>query len=98
VIGSRPAAIAAAQQPTRAGHALTVFERDDAPGGLLRRGIPEFKLEKRRFLCLVSKTRSRNQPKIWITIRYRRRRDTNRDPARTRSSSQAAGHGPCVET
>jgi hypothetical protein len=49
VIGSGPAALAAAQQLTRAGHAVTVFERDDAPGGLLRYGIPEFKLEKLRF-------------------------------------------------
>src|SRR6266699_290335 len=41
------AALAAAQQLTRAGHAVTVYERADAPGGLLRYGIPEFKLEKR---------------------------------------------------
>ena len=47
VIGSGPAGLAAAQQLTRACHAVTVFERDDAPGGLLRYGIPEFKLEKR---------------------------------------------------
>jgi len=47
VVGSGPAGLAAAQQLTRAGHAVTVFERDEAPGGLLRFGIPEFKMEKR---------------------------------------------------
>jgi glutamate synthase (NADPH) small chain len=46
VVGSGPAGLAAAQQLTRAGHAVTVFERDDLPGGLLRYGIPEFKMEK----------------------------------------------------
>ncbi|WP_115727347.1 glutamate synthase subunit beta [Actinomyces culturomici] len=46
VIGSGPAGLAAAQQLTRAGHTVAVFERDDAPGGLLRYGIPQFKLEK----------------------------------------------------
>ncbi len=47
VVGSGPAGLAAAQQLTRAGHAVTVYERDEAPGGLLRFGIPEFKMEKR---------------------------------------------------
>ena len=46
VVGSGPAGLAAAQQLTRAGHEVTVFERDDAIGGLLRYGIPEFKMEK----------------------------------------------------
>jgi glutamate synthase (NADPH/NADH) small chain len=46
VIGSGPGGLAAAQQLTRAGHEVTVFERDDRLGGLLRYGIPEFKMEK----------------------------------------------------
>lgn len=46
VVGSGPAGLAAAQQLTRAGHTVAVFERDEEPGGLLRFGIPSFKLEK----------------------------------------------------
>ena len=46
VIGSGPAGLAAAAQLNNAGHSVTVFERDDEPGGLLRYGIPDFKLEK----------------------------------------------------
>ncbi len=46
VVGSGPAGLAAAQQLTRAGHDVTVYERADRPGGLLRYGIPEFKMEK----------------------------------------------------
>jgi glutamate synthase (NADPH/NADH) small chain len=48
VVGSGPAGLAAAQQLTRAGHDVTVFERADRIGGLLRYGIPEFKMEKRQ--------------------------------------------------
>jgi glutamate synthase (NADPH/NADH) small chain len=47
IVGSGPAGLAAADQLNRAGHAVTVFERADRIGGLLRYGIPEFKLEKR---------------------------------------------------
>ncbi len=46
VIGSGPAGLAAAAQLNKVGHEVTVFERDDAPGGLLRYGIPDFKLQK----------------------------------------------------
>lgn len=46
VVGSGPAGLAAAAQLSKAGHNVTVFERDDRPGGLLRYGIPDFKLEK----------------------------------------------------
>ena len=46
VIGSGPAGLAAADQLNQAGHEVTVFEKDAKPGGLLRYGIPDFKLEK----------------------------------------------------
>jgi glutamate synthase (NADPH/NADH) small chain len=46
VVGAGPAGLAAAAQLNRAGHAVTVYERDEAPGGLLRFGVPDFKLEK----------------------------------------------------
>src|SRR6201990_456106 len=46
VVGSGPAGLAAAAQLSKAGHKVTVYERDDQPGGLLRYGIPDFKMEK----------------------------------------------------
>jgi len=58
IVGSGPAGLAAAQQLNRAGHSVIVFERADRIGGLLRYGIPEFKMEKRhldRRLALMEK-------------------------------------------
>ena len=46
MVGSGPAGLACAQQLNRAGHSVTVYERDEKPGGLLRYGIPDFKLDK----------------------------------------------------
>ncbi len=54
VVGSGPAGLAAAQQLTRAGHTVAVYERDDAIGGLLRYGVPEFKMEKRHIDARVA--------------------------------------------
>jgi len=47
IVGSGPAGLAAAQQLARAGHSVVVFEKDERAGGLLRYGVPDFKLEKR---------------------------------------------------
>lgn len=58
VVGSGPAGLAAAQELARRGHEVTVFERDAEPGGLLRWGIPDFKLEKWRVARRVEQMRS----------------------------------------
>lgn len=54
VVGSGPAGLAAAQQLTRAGHTVAVYERDDRIGGLLRYGIPDFKMEKQHIERRIS--------------------------------------------
>ena len=83
VVGSGPAGLAAAQQLTRAGHTVVVFERDDRIGGLLRYGVPDFKLEKvhidRRLVQMEAEgTRFRTGVEIGVDITFaelRRRYD-----------------------
>ncbi|WP_320772767.1 glutamate synthase subunit beta [Streptomyces sp. CRN 30] len=58
VIGSGPTGLAAAQQLTRAGHTVAVYERDDRIGGLMRYGIPEFKMEKHHLERRIDQMRS----------------------------------------
>lgn len=58
VVGSGPAGLAAAQQLTRAGHTVAVYERDEEPGGLLRFGIPDFKLEKELVIRRIEQLRA----------------------------------------
>src|SRR5471030_2167381 len=71
VVGSGPAGLAAAQQLTRAGHTVAVYERADRIGGLLRYGIPEFKMEKAvldRRLAQMSAEGTRFRPGIEIGV------------------------------
>src|SRR5882762_5319574 len=80
VVGSGPAGLAAAQQLTRAGHAVVVFERADRIGWLLRYGIPEFKMEKRHLNRRVEQmhaegTRFRTGVEIGVDLTGRQLRD-----------------------
>ncbi|MDQ1603188.1 MAG: glutamate synthase small chain [Actinomycetota bacterium] len=71
VVGSGPAGLAAAQQLTRAGHTVAVIERADAIGGLLRYGIPEFKMEKRhldRRLAQMAAEGTRFRPGVDVGV------------------------------
>ena len=65
IIGSGPAGLAAADQLNHAGHTVTVFEKSDRIGGLLRYGIPEFKMEKKFLLHLVT-LKARFQSQLFV--------------------------------
>ena len=82
VVGSGPAGLAAAQQLRRAGHGVDVFERDEAAGGLVRFGVPDFKIEKSRRPAAhrAARRRGRRAP-------LRRRRRRRRRPRRSCASS-----------
>jgi glutamate synthase (NADPH/NADH) small chain len=71
VVGSGPAGLAAAQQLTRVGHTVAVFERDDRIGGLLRYGIPDFKMEKHHLdmrLAQMQEEGTRFRPGVAIGV------------------------------
>ena len=107
VVGSGPAGLAAAQQLRRAGHGVVVFERDEAAGGLVRFGVPDFKIEKRivqrRVDQLVAEgVELRLGVDVGVDVdargaagrvRRRRARDRLARPARPRGAGpRAAGH------
>ena len=75
VVGSGPSGMACAQQLARAGHAVTVFEKSDRIGGLLRYGIPDFKMEKHLIDRRIEQMRGRGRG---VPTRSPRRQDRDR--------------------
>ena len=90
VVGSGPSGFAAAQQLTRAGHDVTVFERADRIGGLLRYGIPEFKMEKRHLDRRIEQMEAEG-----THVRHERERRRER-PGRATSSSSTRSCSPAA--
>ena len=102
VVGSGPAGLAAADQLNRAGHSVTVFEKSDRIGGLLRYGIPEFKMEKRfldRRLAVMEAEGVVFRPGVNVGVDVpvgAAARRLRRDAAgrRRRPAARSAGAGP----
>ena len=102
VVGSGPAGLAAADQLNRAGHSVTVFEKSDRIGGLLRYGIPEFKMEKRlldRRLAVMEAEGVVFRAGVNVGVdvpadRLRRRLRRGAARRRRRTAARSAGAGP----
>jgi glutamate synthase (NADPH/NADH) small chain len=93
VVGSGPAGLAAAQQLTRAGHTVAVYERDDRIGGLLRYGIPDFKMEKKHLeLRLAQMTAEGTRFRAGVNIGV----DITWDALRTRYDAVVIATGALV--
>ncbi|MFJ8080450.1 glutamate synthase subunit beta [Streptomyces sp. NPDC096205] len=90
VIGSGPTGLAAAQQLTRAGHTVAVFEKDDRIGGLLRYGIPEFKMEKRHLERRLEQMRAEG---TWFRTSTAVGRDIGADELRARYDAVVVATG-----
>ena len=97
VVGSGPAGLAAAQQLTRVGHDVTVFERADRIGGLLRYGIPEFKMEKFRLDRRLAQMEAEGTVfRPGVERRHGHHRRAAAGPSSTRSCSPAAPPRPAT--
>ncbi len=84
VVGSGPAGLACAQQLARAGHAVTVFEKNDRVGGLLRYGIPDFKMEK----PLIDRRVRQMEARAWCSSPMSRSAPRSRCRACSRTSTR----------
>ena len=87
VVGSGPAGLAAAEELNALGHRVVVYERDEGPGGLIRLGVPDFKLEK---WIIDRRVRAARAGRDRVRLRRRGRPPTSCAPATTRSCSRPA--------